>query len=344
MALSTARADRPRPGPPLPASDPLISVIIPAYQAAGPLGRALGSALDQAYPRLEIVVVDDGSTDATAQVASQAAARDPRIHYSWQLNQGQASARNRAVAQAQGDYLAFLDADDEWLPGKLRLQADLLRHYASLDFIFSESLDQVDARGRTELILSGRYARALRRLDRQPLPWPADVFAVSAASLRPVVFNFGFIHLSSVMLRRDLFERLGGFNPRYRGLEDVDLWVRATRQARFACCAKPLAIHHVGEGNNSRASEKRYRLMIQHLQCVLGSPDYADLQTAARRNLLVRFRWLVFWHGRHGQPRRAWAAFQESRGAGLDGWSVLCALGAWLGPLPFRIGGRLLWP
>ena len=185
---------------------------------------------------------------------------------------------------------------------------------------------------------------ATRALDLRALPGQANVFTVSAQSLRPIVFDLGFIHLSSVMLRRALFEQLGGFDARRRGAEDVDLWVRATRLARFAYCAQPLTIHHRGSGNMSRLSAAWHQEIIRHLQLALISPNYADLRAAARQRLRERYRWLIFFYGRQGQPGLAWAAWRESRAAGFDRLSAVCALGAWLGPLPFRAAGRLLWP
>ena len=322
---------------------PLVSIIIPAYQCQATLGRTLESVRQQGYAPIEIIVMDDGSTDATSQIAAEAAAADPRIHYFRQANQGPAAARNAAVARASGEYLAFMDHDDEWQPGKLQQQADLLSQHGDIDFIFTESLEVDAAQGRAEPLLAGRYARALGTLERQALAGQADVFLVSAASLRPVVFNLGFITLSSVMLRRGLFEQLGGFDTARRGTDDVDFWVRATRRARFAYCAQPLTLHHHHRSNMSQASATWHTEIIRHLQMALVSPDYADLRPLALARLRERYRWLIFFYGRHGQPRQAWAAWRESRAEGFDGLSALGALGAWLGPLPFRAVGRLLW-
>ncbi len=323
--------------------NPLISIIIPAYQSAETLGRTLESALQQGYPEIEIVVQDDGSTDATGLVAAAAAAHDPRIHYFRQANQGPAAARNAAVARARGDYLAFLDADDEWLPGKLQLQADVLRQNASVDLVFTKSLDQHAPNGSSPAFTE-RKAQTLRQLDLTALEGQPAVFAVSHKGLRPALFSGGVAHLSSIVVRRSIFSRLGGFNPQCRGTDDVDFCVRAARVASFAYCAQPLTIHNVGEANMSRLSDKWCKEIINYLHMCLASPDYDDLRAAARQALRRQYRFLLFYYGRQQQPRRAWAAFQSSREAGLDGISALCALGAWLGPWPFKVAGRLLWP
>ena len=146
------------------------------------------------------------------------------------------------------------------------------------------------------------------------------------------------------MVRRALFERSGGFDPRHQGVEDVDFHVRAARWAGFAYCAQPLSIHHWDGQNVSRPGEQRYRDLLRHLQLALSAPDYSDLRAEIRPLLRARYRWLVFYYGRHRQPRQAWATLRASQEAGFDAWSALCALGAWLGPLPFMAVGRLLWP
>ena len=176
----------------MPARSALVSVIIPAYQAAPTLARALDSALQQDYPHIEIIVADDGSTDDTRQIVAGYMTRDPRVRYFWQANQGCGAARNSAVAHARGEYLAFLDGDDEWRPGKLRLQAAILSQFDSIDFVFTNGLDVDTRAGRTQL-LSKRHARAIRTLNPTPLPQHADVFAVSAERLRLAVLRFGLI-------------------------------------------------------------------------------------------------------------------------------------------------------
>ena len=105
----------------------LVSVIVPAYNAAATIGETLRSALAQTYPQLEVLVVDDGSTDATADIVRSFVARDPRVRLLQQANAGVAAARNLAIAQSRGAYVAPLDADDLWHPQKIALQLEALR-------------------------------------------------------------------------------------------------------------------------------------------------------------------------------------------------------------------------
>src|SRR5215467_8142244 len=100
-------------------STPLVSVVIPAYNAGAYIEDALDSVFRQTFPRLEVIVVDDGSTDDTR---SRLEPYRSRIHYVWQTNNGSGAARNRGIDVSSGDYIAFLDADDLWSPEKLQIQ------------------------------------------------------------------------------------------------------------------------------------------------------------------------------------------------------------------------------
>jgi hypothetical protein len=117
---------------------PLVSCLVTAYNYERFLERAVESALAQDYPALEVVVVDDGSTDGTGAVADALAARDPRVRVVHQENQGWTAAFNRAISEARGELYAILDADDTWLPGKLRTQVELLLARPEVGLVYSD--------------------------------------------------------------------------------------------------------------------------------------------------------------------------------------------------------------
>src|SRR5579883_3127014 len=106
---------------------PLISVVIPAYNAARTIGATLRSVIDQTYPNIEIIVVDDGSTDGTAAIVRSVLAGEPRLRFVAQGNAGVAAARNAGAALARGDFIAPVDADDLWHPTKLAKQMELMK-------------------------------------------------------------------------------------------------------------------------------------------------------------------------------------------------------------------------
>lgn len=165
----------------------LISVIIPVYNGAEFLAEAIASVRAQTYTPLEIIVIDDGSTDQTAQVV-QALGAD--IRYVYQPNQGPAAARNRGIALAQGALIAFLDADDLWPAAKLRQQAACLAADEQVQVVW----------GNTQM--------CLYQPDSTPMPAP------NRAPL-----------LGSLLCRRRVFQQVGFFEPALRLGEDID-WLR----------------------------------------------------------------------------------------------------------------------
>lgn len=110
----------------------MYSVIIPSYNRCSLLSHAIDSVLLQKYPDLEIIVIDDGSTDDTAQMLAQ---KFPEVRYLYQKNMGPAAARNRGIRAARGNIIAFLDSDDIWLPGKISLEQRLFKSFANIDML-----------------------------------------------------------------------------------------------------------------------------------------------------------------------------------------------------------------
>jgi glycosyltransferase involved in cell wall biosynthesis len=122
-----------------PSNKPLISVVIPTYNYGGYVARAMESCLAQSHPQVEIIVVDDGSTDDTAAVVQAYAAQHPgKIRYVAQANQGVSAARNRGVEEAKGEFLAFLDADDRLTPDGLELRLAVFREYPDIGIVMTE--------------------------------------------------------------------------------------------------------------------------------------------------------------------------------------------------------------
>jgi glycosyltransferase involved in cell wall biosynthesis len=214
-------------------SDPTVSVIIPAYRAAGVIGRALDSVFTQTRPPHEVLVVDDGSPD---DVAAALAPYGQRVRLIRQPNGGASSARNRGLDEARGDLIAFLDADDYWEPHKLRRQLDLLTEHPELGLTAGRFFDQYP--GRTE-----RTAQPfdLKLFDRVLTPRGPDVLFVARR-----------VWTSNVLFRRSL---LGGqrFDTTLRTAEDIDLWVRLVRTTSVYLSWEPLAtcVHESGSLSRS---------------------------------------------------------------------------------------------
>jgi glycosyltransferase involved in cell wall biosynthesis len=194
----------------------LISVLVPAYNAARTLQDTLDSVLLQTYTHFEVVVIDDGSSDSTRAIAEAAAERDPRIRVFSQKNGGLARARNRALAEARGELVAPLDADDLWHPSKLERQAELLcPTRPALGFVYC-AFRKINMRG--EVIGNG------------------SVYDVRGRVLhRHLLVNF-VGNGSAILARRDLMQRCGGYDPSLReiGLEGVEDFMLQLQMAERA--------------------------------------------------------------------------------------------------------------
>ena len=206
-------------------SVPLVSVIVPAYNAARFLAAALESALAQTYRELEIIVVDDGSTDETARIAEAFVARDSRVRFIQQKNAGVAAARNAAILAARGELIAPLDADDTWLPRKLEAQVRRMQSAGeSIGLVYAWSF-WLDADGRV--------------LDGCP-PWDVEGDVYAALLYRNFIGN-----ASAPLIRRRCLDKVGLYNTALRdlhaqGCEDWDLYLRLAEHYRYAVVSEYL--------------------------------------------------------------------------------------------------------
>ena len=193
-----------------------VSIVIPAYNAAAFVRDAIDSALAQTHPDVEVIVVDDSSTDDTPRVL---AGYGDRIRVHRQANTGVAGARNTGARIATGEWVAFLDADDVWLPAKTASQLDAAADRA---WVYTNRYN-FGARGALPEIQSD-----------VTLMTSGDVFV-------PLLMRGNFITVSSVMMRTALFQQLGGFYHQKGGCEDWDLWLRVSSERHdVAFVADPL--------------------------------------------------------------------------------------------------------
>ena len=207
-----------------------VSAVVPAYNAAETIAATLESILGQTYGDLEAIIVDDGSTDATAAIVAAVAQRDRRVKLLRGPNGGQAVARNRGVAAASGELVAFLDADDTWALDKLADQVDALERHPNAVAVYSWT-DYVDEAG--QFLHPGSHVSVT-----------GDV----AAAL--VQLNF-IENGSSLMARRSALAAVGPFLAELVPSEDWDLWLRLADQGAFAVVPKPQVHYRVSSGSQS---------------------------------------------------------------------------------------------
>ena len=203
----------------------LVSAIVPTYNRAGIVGDAIDSILGQTYPHVEVIVVDDGSTDGTQSVLNR---YGDRIRVITQENAGAAAARNRGVEAARGDLLAFLDSDDLWLPRKLERQVTLLEKAGPSAVC---CLCNIRMRWHDK----DRSSFEIAQLN-PPCEEGIWLNADEVLATRFVLFNQG------VVIRREVMERLGGFDESLRFMEDFDLPLRLSLEGRWTFIREPLTV------------------------------------------------------------------------------------------------------
>ena len=206
-----------------------VSVVIPAYNAAETIAQTIGSALAQTITDLEVIVVDDGSTDATPAVIKSIS--DSRLRLVERSNGGVAAARNTGIAAARGEWIAFLDADDIWLPTKLERQLVLMQEHPGC----------MASQGSAYFVDNDLQRLSLSRC----LPVDSPLLAFLRFQNLPNA-------ASSWIVKRELLDRIGGFNTALIILEDWEFSLRIARFGNPLCIAEPLTLYRVHPGNRSR--------------------------------------------------------------------------------------------
>jgi glycosyltransferase involved in cell wall biosynthesis len=213
------------------AAAPPISVVIPCYNARAYIGATLRSVMAQQLPDLEIIVVDDGSTDGSAEFV----ARDfPLVRVERQSNQGVAAARNRGIELARGDWIAFVDADDIWLPGKLQAQWRLLQDHPDVRCCYSAWKVWRSEKPEPSAAELAEIEKANEAADhwQGASGWIYDQLLLDC-----------WVWTSTVLVERKLLTELGGFDPTLRLGEDYDLWLRISRHTPILRVPKALALY-----------------------------------------------------------------------------------------------------
>jgi hypothetical protein len=307
---------------------PEVSVIIPAFNAGRTISAALESVFNQTYKNFEVIVVDDGSTDDTALRIGDWADRVVRLH---QHNRGPGRARNEGLAQARGRLIAFLDADDVWLPRKLELQLAYFGRFPATGLLHAAAL-----------VSRTPAQTVLETVDALPFDYAADP---PANAFGPLFHGEVDINTLTVITPRAVLLEVGGFDERRElHVEDWDLWLRIAARYRIGYLQFPLAVHRPG-GSMSSAVEKTYRgqeLVIDKVAplcaaaCArhLGHGD--ECVRERRHRLYSELGYERFWKGRMPKARDAYAQALAIRPADLRARAYYAAsfLGhRWLEPV-----------
>jgi glycosyltransferase involved in cell wall biosynthesis len=270
---------------------PQLSVIMPAYNCAAYIEAALASIFTQGIEDIEGVVVDDGSTDGTADIA---AAFDPRVRVFRNAHGGPAATRNLAVSNARADWLAFLDADDIWLPGKLTAQLQYLAAHPDARIVYgSFKVWQADADGNfptaTSLVVSNREGTAPELSG-----W-----------IYPELLLDSHIHIITALIHRSVFDQVNGFDGSFGKGSDYDFWIRASRHFPAYLLNRDLALYRIHAGGiTQRVTDicAGYELLnraIEQFGCTGPDGRQGDEARIYQRLAEICFNhaYMHFWHG-----------------------------------------------
>ena len=269
MSTTTAQTILPHK-PDLSSGDPLVSVIIPAYRVAPFIRETLDSVLAQTFNNYEIILINDGSPD-TEELEKQIEAYTHLITYLQQPNQGAGAARNAGLRVARGEFVAFLDGDDLWLPEFLRDQLALIMDGGGYDLVYADAVN-----------LQGATISRITNMDVNPSEGP-----VTADSLISGKCN---VITSSVIARRNLILEEGLFDENFPNSQDFDLWLRLAKQgARINFQRRVLVHRRIYEGSLASDPLKSFAGEISVLEKTSQRNDLtADERATILRTLKLR--------------------------------------------------------
>ena len=260
----------------------LVSVAIPAYRAADLIGEALASITAQTYPHWEIVVVEDGTDDGTAEMVDALAEKwgASRVRYHRHpSNRGLSATRNTAISLAKGKYIALLDHDDIWQPHHLSVMIQALENrQADLAYAQAAFFESCSEWGHRELGVCG--------------PNSEDLQAFPASLLRK-----NFIPVCSVVMRKAVWETLGGFDTNLKRVEDLDFWLRAV-EAGFTFAYVPQIVGGYRQNNAAAMTSNKAEILEWHAKVLRKHQAMKAVPAPLRNRVLARAHF--------GVARRSW--------------------------------------
>jgi len=260
---------------------PKVSVIIPAYNRAQLLPRALATVFAQTYKDYEVIVVDDGSTDDSPQVVKQFAGR---VKYIRKENGGSASARNRGIEEAQGEYIAFLDSDDTWVPEKLAEQVKVLDAHKNVGIVYAR-MPIINEKGEQVGIK------------------PAGI---SGRTFKELLEYWGDLPTSTVMTRKECFVKAGMFDTALTTMQDIDMWLRISRYYDlYEIENKSLAYYYRHDEQITKSKIRVYQGLVRIYTKILNNYPEAPKQLMLDRIASNQYT-LSREYYREGQYKEAW--------------------------------------
>jgi glycosyltransferase involved in cell wall biosynthesis len=277
-------------------SGELVSIVMPAWNRERFIRDAITSVLQQTYPHFELIVIDDGSQDATTAIVREFT--DPRVRLIEQANAGAARARNVAVAAAKGSFIAFLDSDDLWKPDKLARQMPLFERNPALTLV-SGRAETIDEHGRSLHRLTDR--RRSTKYDRAR-DWHRDL-----------LMDGNVIMMSSAVVRRSALQEIGGFFDQRRIVShDYELWIRLSEGRLFWVSSEVLVLYRMLEDSllHGATTTKEFNAYLG----ILGMHRHRFSERQWRRRMASLYReWAdcAQFQGERDATGHLWRAFQH---------------------------------
>jgi glycosyltransferase involved in cell wall biosynthesis len=241
---------------------PLVSVVVPTYNRAEYIAETIASILEQSYANIEIIVIDDGSTDDTRNVVRPF---EPRIRYVWQENAERGASRNHGLRLARGEYIAFLDSDDLWLPTKVQEGVHFLQAHPEIGLVYTDAL-QIDSEGR-EL-----------RLLRANGP---------SGHVTDKLLEKNFVSIGTHLTRTALVNEIGGYREERQlsGSEDWEMWVRLSLRTQFAYLPNATSKLRTHSANTMTDAGAMHRSMSRAAELFRESPDLVSAYPRSMRRM-----------------------------------------------------------
>ncbi len=234
-------------------TQPFFSVIMPTFNRRPFLETAVDSVLEQTFSDLELIVIDDGSTDGTKELISKYS--DKRIIYMHQKNRGVANARNKGISLSRGSFIAFLDSDDRWKPEKLKMTADYIKKFSDINIFHTEEVWY-------------RNGKLLSQKEKHKKP---------TGSVYKYALPLCCISISTAVINKDVFGKVGTFDEEMEACEDYDFWLRATNKHEVKLIPEYLTIKDGGRGDQLSSSVWGLdRFRIKALEKMLSSGDLSE--------------------------------------------------------------------
>ena len=248
-----------------------ISVIIPVFNGEKTIQETIDSILNQTFQNIELIIINDGSTDSTVQIINNIS--DSRIKLFSYANGGLSTSRNRGISLAQGEYISFIDADDLWTPDKLESQWQALQENPQADVAYSWT-DYIDE--------SSNFLKSGRRIKAND-----DAFS------KLLLFNF-LDNGSNPLIRQKALEKVGDFDRSICTAGDKDMWLRLAANYNFVCVEKPQILYRISTNSMSTNLKRQEAASLKVLERAFSNPKAEKLQHLKKQSLSYLYQYLTF--------------------------------------------------